>query len=550
MRAAIYARRSTDHQEASIDTQMEEGRRYIEANGWTLVATFIDDSLSRAEYKKRPALFRMIRGAEAGDFDVLVMRDVDRLGGDINRNGVILSELIDRGIRIEEYLSKNTVKLDNAMSKFLAGAKNFAAELEREKTSARTFEALKVKARNGRNVGGRCYGYDNVRSEDGTDYRINEEQAEIVRSIFTKYAEGSGLKRIARELTQMRVPPPQAGRRGTGSWSASAIHPMLRRKRYRGDIVWGEKEKQYKLATKVRLLRQPDDEDIVRSHDERLRIVSEELWMAVQARIARAADARAVDPKSQRKGPPAKYVLTGMAECAVCSGRMTVTAGKMGKQPVKVLVCAYHRERGEAVCPNSLRRPLSEIEGSLAEWFQSKISEERFTLALLQEVRRRVVARAGASESGEVPKLEAEAKQLRLELTSLAQAIAVSTGTIPALVKEMEARQIRLQALDARIAILRGAPTTLSLEVRRLEREVKKRLGDLKELFARNPEGARQFYQAVLDGKLRFDPIELPEGKRYRITGRAKLGGYLQLPPDPDAPVTECLRPQRESNPR
>lgn len=547
MRAAIYARRSTDHQEASIETQIEEATRYIEGSGWVLVATFVDDSLSRAEYKKRPALFQLIAAAEAGDFQVIVMRDVDRLGGDINRNGVILSELIDHGIRIDEYLTKNTMKLDSAMSKFLAGARNFAAELEREKTSARTFEALKVKARKGRVVGGRCYGYDNVRVDGGTVYRISEAEAEIVRWIFQKYAEGKGLRWIARALTRKGVPPPRAGKRGTGSWSASAIQPMLRRRRYRGDIVWGEREKRYRLATKIRVQRQPDDEDIVRSHDEGLRIVSEELWLAVQTRIAKASEARATHPESGRKGPPARYTLTGLAECAVCSGRMTVTSGKTGKQPIKVFVCAYHRERGDAVCANSLRRPLSEIEGSIAEWFQSKICEESFLLALLQEVRHRVVVRAHASESGEVPKLEAEAKQLRGELTNLAEAVAASTGSIPELVKRMETRQLRLQAVDARIALLRSAPTALSLEVRRLEREVKKRLSDLKELFERNPEGARQFYQAVLEGKLRFEPIEGPEGRRYRITGKAKLGGYLQLPPDPDASVTDCLRPQRVS---
>jgi hypothetical protein len=65
-----------------------------------------------------------------------------------------VSDLIDRGIRVDEYLTKNIVKLDNALAKFLAMAKNFAAEIEREKTSQRTHEALKVKARKGKNVGG------------------------------------------------------------------------------------------------------------------------------------------------------------------------------------------------------------------------------------------------------------------------------------------------------------------------------------------------------------------------------------------------------------
>src|SRR5690242_12863652 len=104
MRAAIYARRSTDHQEASIEVQIEEAKRYAAANGWTIndrEHVFVDSAISRAEYKKRPALYALLNAAEQGAFDVLVLRDVDRLGGDTNRNGVILSELTDRGVRVD-----------------------------------------------------------------------------------------------------------------------------------------------------------------------------------------------------------------------------------------------------------------------------------------------------------------------------------------------------------------------------------------------------------------------------------------------------------------
>ena len=85
MRAAIYARRSTEHQEASIPVQLEEARGYIALNGWALVEehVYVDDALSRAEYKKRPQLYAMLNEAEKRDrgFDVIVLRDVDRLGG-------------------------------------------------------------------------------------------------------------------------------------------------------------------------------------------------------------------------------------------------------------------------------------------------------------------------------------------------------------------------------------------------------------------------------------------------------------------------------------
>jgi DNA invertase Pin-like site-specific DNA recombinase len=41
------------------------------------------------------ALFAMLNAADRGDFDVIVLRDVDRLGGDTHRNGVMLSDLLE-----------------------------------------------------------------------------------------------------------------------------------------------------------------------------------------------------------------------------------------------------------------------------------------------------------------------------------------------------------------------------------------------------------------------------------------------------------------------
>jgi DNA invertase Pin-like site-specific DNA recombinase len=105
----------------------------------------------------------------------------------------------------------------------MVAARNFAAELEREKISQRTREHLLTKARRGLNTGGRVYGYDNVPVADGcgrrVEFRINEEQATVLREqIFGAYAAGDGFAKIARNLNDRRIPAPRAGKRGTASW--------------------------------------------------------------------------------------------------------------------------------------------------------------------------------------------------------------------------------------------------------------------------------------------------------------------------------------------
>ena len=111
------------------------------------------------------------------------------------------------------------------------------------------------------------------------EYAINDAQADIVRSIFDQYGAGLGLRAIAKDLNQRGVLPPRAGRRGTGSWSTSALHAMLRRERYRGVIVWNQREKTYRKGTKVRIQR--DANQWIRVDVPELRIVSDDLWFGV-----------------------------------------------------------------------------------------------------------------------------------------------------------------------------------------------------------------------------------------------------------------------------
>ena len=160
VKAAIYARRSTDeHQAASLDVQVGEARRFIEKKGWTIPEQhiYLEDAVSRAEFKKRPALIAMLNAAAEGAFDVVVTRDETRLGGDVNRTGLLIQDLLDHDVQLFYYFTGERVTLDDAMAKVMMALRNFSSELEREKISQRTREHLMTKARRGLNTGGRSY---------------------------------------------------------------------------------------------------------------------------------------------------------------------------------------------------------------------------------------------------------------------------------------------------------------------------------------------------------------------------------------------------------
>ena len=143
MKAALYARRSTtEHQAASLDVQVEEARRWCAARGWEVVATYLEDGVSRAEFVNRPALGKLLAGAADGLFEALVMRDDSRLGGDMYRTGMVLQDLHDAGVAVWYYASSERVSFDDPTAKLISAVKLYASETERLKITGRVREHL------------------------------------------------------------------------------------------------------------------------------------------------------------------------------------------------------------------------------------------------------------------------------------------------------------------------------------------------------------------------------------------------------------------------
>ena len=80
MRAAIYARFSSENQSASsIADQIEVCSRHITKSGWTSVTTYSDAAMSGAS-RFRPGYQQLLADLDCGLFDVVVVEALDRLG--------------------------------------------------------------------------------------------------------------------------------------------------------------------------------------------------------------------------------------------------------------------------------------------------------------------------------------------------------------------------------------------------------------------------------------------------------------------------------------
>jgi DNA invertase Pin-like site-specific DNA recombinase len=136
-------------------------------------------------------------------------------------------------VQVWFYLTDQERKLNTAMDKMMASLTNFGSELERERISQRTHDAMLRKAKALYVTGCKVFGYDNVdvygdeRNPDGERKRlhvvrrVNETEAAVVRTIYERYASGmGGLRSLAKDLNAEGVLPPWGHRRG---WDSSCI---------------------------------------------------------------------------------------------------------------------------------------------------------------------------------------------------------------------------------------------------------------------------------------------------------------------------------------
>ncbi len=507
-RVALYLRRSKEeHQAESLEVQRSNATAYCEARGWVIAETYVDDSISRAEFQKRPGLFAMLRGARAGEFSLLVMRDESRLGGDVNRTGLVIQDLTDAKIKLVYYYSDELVNVDGAVNKLLISVRNFASEYEREKISQRTYEHLLKKAKSGKPAGGIAYGYA---IESGA-YVVSEPQAAVVRRIFGLYATGNGHRSIARLLNSEGIAPPRAGKRGTGSWAPSAIRAMLTNPRYAGRGRYNQTQKLYRAGTRVREPR-PGAEHV--TYDTPA-IIADELWAAVAARFASNLGFGKAKP---RTGAPSRHMLVGLSRCGMCGGPVTVCGRKIGQVNTPHYVCLYRHDRGSSVCANAVRRPVAKTDSAVVATIKQALTAEVFAqvAAELRSVLQERIAAAPLQSDA----FAREAAQLRRERSRFLNLIATTDDPPTSIIQEIAARDSRLRDVDLQLAATAASLSTTADDLGHLEREALQRLTTLQERLAQGPADAR----AALADLLGASKLQLtPENGKFRIRGELQF---------------------------
>jgi len=451
MKAAAYARYSTDKQ-SSLEDQLRCCRRIAERHGFTVVASFEDAAISGGT-SQRPGYQALLAAVRRRDVDVIVAEDSSRLWRNMAEQAPRLAELRDLGVQVVTHDLDTRQESAEWMSAILGTA----ASAYRSEIARRTRRGLEGRALKARPTGGRSYGYVSA-TDAGTGHReVDPAQAEVVRRIFRLYTDGLSARAIADTLNSERVASPGSGwtrseRRRSG-WLASAIAGDARRglgvlnnALYRGDVIWN-RFRWVRMAadsSKRRMVENPRSAWII-YHDERLRIVPEDLWLAVKQRQAKQTAMigervrRGLSRASAKStGAGTKYLLSGLLRCGSCGASFVVSGGHRGGY----YACSSRVNGGMSACANDVRVPRAAVEDLLLADLRQSLRDPAVVKEACARLRKRLRTTTQAAVT------PAQVRAVEQEIMNLTDAVA--TGLLkssPALAERLLAAEAELTRL-------------------------------------------------------------------------------------------------------
>ncbi len=348
MKAAIYLRVSTEEQRnrESIEVQREFAQRYCDLHKIAIHDVYADDGISgTVAVEERAEGKRLMRDARGGNFDVVLVYKLDRLGLDplVILNAVAAFEASGAQVKSMTEAFDTADPAGRLLLTILSGTAGF----ERDTIAQRSMEGTHRLVREGAWVGGivpfgyRIQGQEKRRA--GT-YVIAEDaipglslsEAGVVRMVYDLMAnEGLSCVKIADRLNALGVPTVykrderdvhRAKRQvaTAGIWRAGRVRSLIINPMYKGLHQYGKRSKRQR-------------ESIERNVPA---IVDADMWERAQQRLH---DNMRFSPKNAKH----RYLLRGLVKCGQCNLTYSGQSCHSSPRDIKYYVCnGYLQARG------------------------------------------------------------------------------------------------------------------------------------------------------------------------------------------------------------
>lgn len=346
-RAALYMRLSKEDgncESTSITNQRKLLSRYASDHHFTVTAEFCDDGWSGTSFD-RPAFKQMIAAIEAGEINLVLVKDLSRLGRDYIATGQY-TELYfpSRQVRcIAVNDGYDSLSCDTDLIPF----KNVMNEMYARDISRKIRSSLKSRMEEGAFIGNfPPYGYQ--RSETDRHSLVPDmAAAPVVKEIFYLAFLGSTTGEIAKELNRRNIPCPSLHRYLKSSshspadslppktWTGNTVLKMLHNPVYLGHMAQGKTRKLSFKSTQNLPLPSSQWTTVPHTHEP---LVKETVFLSVQSGL---------DARRHKKSSGFSNLFTGIAFCSGCGHGMSTYGGH---SPCRRLVCGSYKSKGNAAC--------------------------------------------------------------------------------------------------------------------------------------------------------------------------------------------------------
>lgn len=382
MRIVAYCRVSTEKESQvnSMTMQKKFFVDYAKKQNYELVNIYADEGISGTKIKNRTQFQQLMKDAETGAFDMVVVKDISRLA----RNTVDFLQSIRKlkSLNIETvFLTSNMTSLGD--SEFVLTIFSALAQEESANTSKRIKFSKQINAQKGR-VPNQVFGYDKIIG-DYFNLNINQEEAEWVKKIFNWYTEdGYGALKISQMLNSMNIKTKR-----NKNWSQIAVSRILKNPLYTGTIVNGKQEIS-NFLTGERNSKSTDDWLLYDKPE--LAIISKEQFSKVVNIFAQ----RQVDFNINRKRQSNKYPLSTLIKCKECGCSFRRFERTYVNTYVR-WICSGRNRNGVGSCENKCKIKEDRLLLAINNYFKMIVDQKE---KIIQEIEKEELKVKNAIISG------------------------------------------------------------------------------------------------------------------------------------------------------
>lgn len=411
--AALYIRLSKEDENegpsGSVTNQQSLLHAFVREHSLDVYDTYIDDGWSGTSFD-RPGFQRMLRDIEAGKVNMVITKDLSRLGRDY----------IMTGHYMERYFPEKRVRYISLLDGVDTGVESSANDITPfraimndmyAKDISKKIKSVKHdKQRKGEFIGGKpMYGYRMHPSEKNRIV-IDEDAAPVVRRIFAMALAGTSCRQIAVRLNEEGVLSPAAYAGLTlschgpysGQWSSERITAMLKNETYIGNMVQGRTAR-ISYKTKKCLRRQPEQWVVVEHTHEPL--IDPETFRKVQLMV---------NSRRNTRSRTYDFLLKGLIFCHECGYPLAVMNRRNAAGDDRLFfVCrTYQRFTKAGVCSCHSIKEQTVTEAVIER--TREVCE-----AYLNPERLRPIATAAVTASGRMDGREEELSALHARIDSM-----------------------------------------------------------------------------------------------------------------------------------